>query len=67
MARSPFSFADRTRVDLIRGRVRRLSDEVVVNALGAPVPPREQLKRDAEHLAYEDVAWLLGRIEENWE
>lgn len=63
----PHTHADRARIDQIRSRARMLKDDVVINGDGNPLPSRDTLRSAAERLAYEDIDWLLNRIEENWE
>jgi len=67
MARGPVTLEDRKRIELIGFRIKQLRDPVSVDASGAIRPPRVRLKRAAEKLVYEDVEWLLTRIERNWD
>jgi hypothetical protein len=63
----PHKFEDVKRLEAIAFRAKQLKDEVAVDASGTPRPSLQILRSAAEHLAYEDVDWLLNRVEENWE
>ena len=63
----PHKFEDIKRLETISFRAKQLKDEVVVDGSGEPRPSRRHLRTVAEQLVYEDVDWLLGRVERNWE
>lgn len=63
----PHTHEDRSRLHQVRSRLRMLKEQVQVNGDGRPTPDRPLLKAAAERLVYEDLDWLLNRIEENWE
>lgn len=67
MARGPSSFDERKRFDAVKYALRRLREDVVVRADGQPDPPREHLEAIAKRLIYEDLPWLIERIEGGWE
>jgi len=67
MARGPYTHEDRTRFAAIQQKVRLLSDERTRKADGSVVPTRDRLKHAAETLVYEDMEWLVTKIERNWD
>jgi len=66
MARGPHGFEDRQRFESIKQKVRLLRDEREARADGSVHPDRERLKSAATTLIYEDMEWLITKIERNW-
>jgi hypothetical protein len=62
----PYEFDDVKRVEAIKGRLRLLCDERTEKGDGSVVPTRECLKAAAEQVVFNDVEWLLTKIEGNW-
>lgn len=67
MARGPHSHEDRSRLERIRYRERILREERTKRVDGSVVPTHGELKDAVENLVYEDIGWLLERIERNWD
>jgi hypothetical protein len=67
MARGPGTFEDRTRFAAIQGKVRILREERTKRADGTEEPSHARLKEAAETLVYEDMEWLITKIERNWD